>query len=303
MHPIFRNIQYSLYLLGLFPLLTSCQTLAPERPLALPSTDAGIRFLLTFDDGPAASTTPCPTVNVLDSLRSNAVQRNVKAIFFVQTRAPTLGGAEAGKMLMRREHAEGHVLALHSGSVRGHINHTLMAPEELQQSLTDGMEDIARITGSLPLFVRPTFWRYNAKTLGRYENNGLNMVLSDIKAYDGNGGFFQFSNVLSSQRHGSMLSELQRVRGRIGRGELPVVNGVIPVIVTFHDTNSHTAQHLAEYMQILVEEARRAGLRVNDKPYYDSAEEIRTAALDRAEHSVILETRLPARLARFFKGT
>lgn len=258
------------------------------------------RFLLTFDDGPAISSSS-PTASILDRLMQNNVQAGIKAIFFVQTRSPRGGGSPEGLRLLQQEHAEKHVLALHSGSIRGHLNHTTMKPEELKQAVLDGIDDLVKITGSYPLFVRPTFWRYNARTLALYENNGLHMLLSDVKSYDGGSGAFHLNSLFSSQRHGNMLSELRRVRARIGREELPVVNGVVPIIVTFHDTNRHTAAHLEEYLQILVEEARRAGIRLSNKPFYDDAEDIRTAALHRAEHRIILETRLPARISRFFK--
>ncbi len=290
--------------IGVF--LLGCETTIRPPVAEDPSRPSGktpIRFLLTFDDGPSGSTSENSTSAVLDRLRENHVQPGVKAIFFVQTRAPKNGGSTEGKALMQRENAENHILALHSGSARGHVNHTLMDPEELQQSLADGMDDIAAVTGRSPLFVRPTFWRYNAKTLARYDDNGLNMILSDVKAYDGGSGILHFSSLFSSQRHGAMLSELQRVRDRILYRELPAVHGVIPVIVTFHDTNRFTASHVEEYMRILVEEAARAGLVLSSKPFYDNREELETAARGRAEHRVILETRLPARVSRFFKGS
>jgi peptidoglycan/xylan/chitin deacetylase (PgdA/CDA1 family) len=283
-----------------FLLLGGCGSQGHEARLSvLPDRlSTGIRFLLTFDDGPAVDGT---TLSVLQQLRLNKVQPEVKAIFFVQTRSPRNGGSGEGWRMMEQEHAEEHLLALHSGSVHGHVNHTVMKPLDLQQTLEDGMSDISRITGRRPLFVRPTFWRYNAETLARYENNGLSMVLSDVKAYDGGSGLLHFGSMFSSQRKGSMLSELQRVRARIERGDMPIVNGVIPVVVTFHDTNSFTAGHLEEYLHILVDEARRAGLTVSSKPFYDNREELETAALEKAEHRVLLETRLPARLSRFFK--
>ncbi len=260
------------------------------------------RFLLTFDDGPAVTAGPSPTISVLELLSRNALQPGIKAIFFVQTRAPRHGGAEEGRRIMALEHDGEHILGIHSGSARGHVNHTAMRPEELQQSLRDGMGDIQSITGRPPLFVRPPFWRYNAETLSRYERNGLHMLLSDVKAYDGGSGLFHFNSEFSSQRHGNMLSELQRVAVKIRQGEIPSVHGIYPVIVTFHDTNVFTASHLEEYLRILVEEAHRAGIPLGSKPFYDSQEEVETAALQRAEHRVLLETRLPARLARFFKG-
>ena len=49
---------------------------------------------------------------------------------------------------------------------------------------------------------------------------------------------------------------MSEVRERIARGELPVVDGVIPVVVTFHDLNRYTARHTREYLQILLDSAR-----------------------------------------------
>ncbi len=286
---------------GLFFLcLTSagCQTTGQALPAERPAPIEGqVRFLLTFDDGPAVAS-PSPTAAVLESLAHNSVQSGIKAIFFLQTRDPKHGGSQEGRRLMEREHAEGHVLGLHSGTARGHVNHTTMKPDELLQSLTDGMGDIKDVTGRAPLFVRPTFWRYNAETLARYESSGLSMMLSDVKAYDGVNGLFHFSG----NRRGSMLSELQRVRTKIDRGEIPLVNGIFPVVVTFHDTNTFTAGHVEEYLQILVEETRQAGLSLSSRSFYDEREELVAAALQRAEHRVLLETRLPARLAHFFKS-
>ena len=90
------------------PLAGRCRLI--RRPDHL---NAEIRFLLTFDDGPAVEG---PTASVLEQLKNNSVQPNVKAIFFVQTRSPRNGGTEEGWRMMVRENAEEHVLGLHSGS-------------------------------------------------------------------------------------------------------------------------------------------------------------------------------------------
>ena len=91
-----------------------------------------VRFLMTFDDGPSAVPKDNPTQSILDQLANNAVQPNIKAVFFVQTRNRNGGGTAIGQALMRREHAEGDVIALHSGSPRGHINHTQMPWPEFE---------------------------------------------------------------------------------------------------------------------------------------------------------------------------
>lgn len=292
---------YALFFLSFSLVLESgCETTGQETPLRTARVPVEIesRFLLTFDDGPAFMPIPSPTASILDKLKHNSVQPDIKAIFFLQTRAPDYGGSKEGRRLMKREQAEGHILAIHSGSVRGHVSHTSMKPEELQQSLVNGTDDITSVAGQPPLFVRPPYWRYNPETFALYEKNGLRMILTDVKAYDGVKGVLD----LSTRRQGIILSELQRVRTRISRGELPVVNNFIPIVVTFHDKNSFTASHLEEYLQILVKEAGRAGLRMSSKPFYDNKEELETAALKRTVLQVLLDTRLPARIKRSLKG-
>jgi hypothetical protein len=73
-------------------------------------------------------------------------------------------------------------------------------------------------------------------------------------------------------------------RKRLLRREIPSVEGVAPIIVTFHDTNAYTAGHLSEYLELLVAEAGRAGLSLDHKPYYDEAPEMVRAAFQRAVH-------------------
>ena len=93
-----------------------------------------IRFLLTFDDGPSLRQPYNPTSVVLDTLAKNSVQPQIKAVFFVQTRSPSAGGSALGRRLLQRTVDEGHVLALHSGSARGHKNHRYLPPADLDRS-------------------------------------------------------------------------------------------------------------------------------------------------------------------------
>ena len=243
---------------------------APRFPsLSEPSTPG--RFLVTFDDGPHAHTTP-----ILDQLARNAVQSNIKAVFFVQTRNAEGGGCGRGRRLLEREHEEGHVLGLHTGTVQGHVSHTRLSPAALDRSLRDGMEDLCSITRHRTRLVRPPYWWFNQETLTQYERHGLHMMLSDVKAYDGvNWGMHVF-------RRWSFRSQLMEVRRRLLRGALASVQGIVPIIVTFHDTNAYTAGHLIAYLELLIEEAERVGLMLDRKPYYDRASEIVTAALLRA---------------------
>ena len=104
------------------------------------------------------------------------------------------------------------------------------------------------------------------------------MMLSDVKAYDGiNAGFHLF-------RRWSFRAQLPKVRYSLQRGEIPSIEHVIPIVVAFHDTNRYTAEHLVNYLELLIEEGDRAGLCLDDKPYYDEAPGMLKAALQRAVH-------------------
>jgi peptidoglycan/xylan/chitin deacetylase (PgdA/CDA1 family) len=234
-----------------------------------------VRFLLTFDDGPATwSLFDKPsTVRVLETLADNPVQPGIKAIFFVQTRAWNAGGSEEGRALLRREHDEGHVLAVHTGTRGSHESHLHLASEVLEQSLADAKADIAAIAGREPRLVRPPFWTYEESTLAAYERAQLDMLLTDLAARDGVVWGVNFS----LRKRDNLRAQL----ASLGR-DLPVLEGVTPVVVTFHDVNSHTARSLAEYLAILVDEARALGIALAAKPFYDSRDDLERAARLRA---------------------
>jgi len=229
---------------------------------------APVRFLLTFDDGPAPS-----TARVLDSLAANPVQPGAKAIFFVQTRIGN--GAE----MMRRTHAEGHLLAVHTGTEQGHVSHMALSAEELERSLAQAKADIAAQTGgAVPRFVRPPFWFYDESTLASYARAGLAMLLTDINARD---GVVLGINLVPGKRM-QIRAQLERIKQEWQAGTLPALDGATPVVATFHDVNRGTAGNLAEYLQLLVEEARAAGLALGQRPFLDRREELERAAGARA---------------------
>lgn len=242
------------------------------RPQTYPA-----RFLLTFDDGPSGRRAYNPTADILDQLRSNSVQPNIKAIFFLQTRTPVHGGSAIGRQLMQRMHQEGHVLALHSGDVRGHVSHDTLSAEQLAASLRDGKQDIAGITGAPPRLLRPPFWRHNQRARAVYQQAGLHMLLTDINARDGKTiGFVASPRRRTHFRHG-----LSHVRAQIDAGALPVVDAVIPIVITFHDTNVYTARRMDEYLRILLEESARVGLTLSQPAFFSAGEPIERAAAAR----------------------
>lgn len=227
-----------------------------------------IRFLLTFDDGPSPDAEDNPTAKIADTLAANAVQPRIKAVFFVQTRWPGAGGSLVGRGLMRRLAAEGHILGLHSGSVRGHIDHPSMSADELATSLADGIADIKAIARRAPDLLRPPNWAFDARTLAAYGRAGLGMLLTDVSAKDGGPVVFQAAPELGNEHDGRIRRDLVRFRNRLGAGEIPTAKGVAPVVMTFHDTNRYTALHLTDYLSTLVRAADSVGLRVGHPPFY-----------------------------------
>lgn len=264
------------------PVPMSAQTAAALK------TQPPIRFLLTFDDGPARPRTDNSTLSILNTLALNPVQPGIKALFFVQTRSSGAGETAFGRSILEREVAEGHLLGFHTATPR-HANHRFLTPEKLEASLNDGIGDIVAIQGSAPKLVRPPFWNYDKRTFGVYQEHGMHILLTDLSANDGK--IYGFKDSL--RRRSNMLHMLTDVRERIAAGELPAVDGSIPVVVTFHDINGYTADHMAEYLQILLDCARAVALPTAPKAFYDNKEEVERAALGRSVLSGDQNTHLP----------
>lgn len=266
-------------------LLSACVS----APRPQPETEtAPIRFLLSFDDGPSAKLEDNPTRAILDGLAGNPVQPGIKALFFVQTRAPDGGGSEQGQTLLRREQRDGHLLGFHTATL-GHANHRLLSAYELQRSLHNGIADLSAISGKPPRLVRPPYWNYDPRTFAAYRAHGLRLLLTDLSAHDGKTWGFN----ASLRRRSSLRGQLARVAEQIHAGALPVVDGVIPVVVTFHDLNPYTARHLQDYLQILLDVAKDVGLATAAKPFYDQRAALERAALARTLADPLHYARLP----------
>ena len=264
-------------------------------PIALtPQTEqrlqaqAPIRFLLTFDDGPSASGYNNPSRSVLADLANNPVLPGIKAVFFLQTEAARSGGSARGRKTMEREYAGGHVLAFHTATAF-HTNHRWLSDAELERTLSQGAADIAAITGTPPTLVRPPFWNYDRRTYAAYQRHGMRVLLTDLSANDGKIWGFN----ASPRRRANLYRQLSVVRERIALGELPTVDGVIPVVVTFHDINRYTARHLQEYLQILMDSARINGIKTAAEPFYTDHAVLERAALARTVKDVNEPVHLP----------
>ena len=261
--------------------------LTPQTEQRL-QTQAPIRFLLTFDDGPSASGYNNPSRSVVADLANNPVLPGIKAVFFLQTEAARSGGSSRGRKTMEREHAAGHVLAFHTATAF-HTNHRWLNDATLEHTLTEGAADIAAITGAPPVLVRPPFWNYDKRTFAAYQRHGMQVLLTDLSANDGKIWGFN----ASPRRRANLYRQLSVVRERIALGELPTVEGVIPVVVTFHDINRYTARHMQEYLQILMDSARVNGLKTAAEPFYTDHAALERAALARTVKDVNAPVHLP----------
>ncbi|MRJ19596.1 polysaccharide deacetylase family protein [Pseudomonas haemolytica] len=262
-------------------------TLTPTTQERL-QAQAPIRFLLTFDDGPSASGYNNPSRSVVADLAHNPVLPGIKAVFFLQTEAYRSGGSSRGRKTMEREFAAGHLLAFHTATTF-HTNHRWLNDTELERTLTVGAAAIASITGTPPVLVRPPFWNYDKRTFAAYQRHGMQVLLTDLSANDGK--IWGFNG--SPRRRANLYRQLSVVRERIALGELPSVEGVIPVVVTFHDINRYTARHMQEYLQILMDSARINGLTTAAEPFYTDTIQLQQAALGRAVKVVSEPVHLP----------
>ena len=249
---------------------------------------APIRFLLTFDDGPSASGYNNPSRSIVADLAKNPVSPGIKAVFFLQTEAARSGGSARGRKTMEREYAGGHILAFHTAT-GFHTNHRWLGDAELERTLSQGAADIASITGAPPKLVRPPFWNYDRRTFAAYQRHGMQVLLTDLSANDGK--IWGFNG--SPRRRANLYRQLSVVRERIALGELPTVDGVIPVVVTFHDINRYTARHLQEYLQILLDSARINGMQTAAEPFYTDRAVLERAALARTVKDVTEPVHLP----------
>jgi peptidoglycan/xylan/chitin deacetylase (PgdA/CDA1 family) len=266
-----------------------CHCACADEPPAQDIVQVPVRFVLTFDDGPDARTKDNSTLGVLEALSHNSVQNDTKAIFFVETRRKNGAATERGRAVLKREQELGHLLALHDGSSYGHYDHCNLSDAKLQQSLRDGVADLKLISDREVKLMRPPFWDYNERTLTAYAQHDLSMLLTDISANDGKTRGFH----ASPRRRTHMASEMKRVSERIARGEIPVVDDAMPIVVTFHDLNNYTADHMQEYLHILVDEARASGLTVAAQPFYGSRAALERAALVRAHDAAHRDEMVP----------
>lgn len=129
----------------------------------------GMYVALTFDDGPAAATTP----QVLDILKRN----NAVGTFFV------LGeNAARNRSLVARAAAEGNEIGVHTWS---HIKMTGSSLEKVDSEISRTGSLITEITGRAPLVMRPPYGAVNGGLVNHMKTQyGLRSILWDVDTLD-----------------------------------------------------------------------------------------------------------------------
>ena len=206
---------------------------------------ADVTVVLTFDDGPHAASDPDRnyTRQALRTLRTNSVQANTKAVFFIQTHVPFRGGSQSGREVIEAIWAEGHVVGIHTGSTEDHVPHTQRGGQ-----LRDDLQRASRYLDNLGIssaFVRPVGGAVNAAVLQTYRFLGLKMVLWDIDSRDSHSGY-------GRNRIDQWLT--REVRRTISAGKTEL-------IVLFHELDRDTRGNIEHYMEVLTASIREAGHR------------------------------------------
>jgi peptidoglycan/xylan/chitin deacetylase (PgdA/CDA1 family) len=210
---------------------------------------APVRILLTFDDGPhdGALGGNNRTEKVLDALK----HKRARAVFFIQTHAPSRLASPNGSMIASRIHAEGHVLAVHSGSFVDHRCHKwrcaqpadiIGATNGLDSDMIRAKAAIKKIVGTDPKFVRATYGYTDAKCMEVYSQNRLKHVYWDLVSSDDS----RTATAASVQAH--LVAEMKRL-----------ARGAVDLICLLHDINRVTAEHIVEFIDAIDSSVRTIG--------------------------------------------
>jgi peptidoglycan-N-acetylglucosamine deacetylase len=210
---------------------------------------ASVRILLTFDDGPHAGVLGGSnrTEKVLDALR----QRGAAAAFFIQTHVPYRLASPAGHRMAGRAHAEGHVLAVHTGSFADHRCHKWRCTQPadmagavngLDADMMRARAAIKEIAGADPQFVRATYGYTDDRCMNVYHRNDLTHVYWDIVGDD-----------VQPATRDSVSAVLQTETRRLAAGD-------VDLIYLMHDINQVTADHLMDFIDVITASVRANGL-------------------------------------------
>ena len=200
-----------------------------------PSLNSGIpgTIYLTFDDGPKDGTTNV----ILDILK----EENVKATFFVTNSGPD--------NLIKREHDEGHTVALHTSTHNYAVVYA--SDESYYQDLTSVQDRVKRITGETSKIIR--FPGGSSNTISRKYSEGIMSRLTKstlekgFKYYDWNissgdaGGTTETSGV-----YNNVINNLKKDRSNmiLMHDIKPYTRDALRQIIKFGKENGYTFEKI-----------------------------------------------------------
>jgi peptidoglycan/xylan/chitin deacetylase (PgdA/CDA1 family) len=210
---------------------------------------APVRILLTFDDGPhdGALGGNNRTEKVLDALK----HKRAKAAFFIQTHVPYRLASSNGAAIASRIHAEGHVLAIHTGGFVDHRCHKWRCaqPADMDGAINGLDSDMVRakaaiknIVGTNPRFVRATYGYTNADCIEVYSRNSLKHIYWDLVSSDDR------KNATAASVQAHLAAEMRRLS-----------TGPVDLICLLHDINEVTAEHVVEFIDTIAASVRANG--------------------------------------------
>jgi peptidoglycan/xylan/chitin deacetylase (PgdA/CDA1 family) len=230
-----------------------------EPAQRVPPTPTPRVVALTFDDGPHAAglgTGNNRTEKVLDTLRD----KGAKAGFFVQTHAlsdegrPHRGNTRVGRQLIRRMHAEGHAIGIHTGGTVDHESHIAAQAAGRLRGELSGARDFIRDTtateteaGVETTLVRPPFGRSNEAVRDTYAALSLTNLLWDI---DGDPG----GELSLAQLKTNVETGLTAMAARSWRGSTP---SAPKIVMLYHDIRRSSSQNLGAVMDHITLVMRR----------------------------------------------
>jgi len=212
-----------------------------------------VTIALTFDDGPHAADLGIKenkTEKVLNILR----KKEIKAAFFIQTHAPGRAKTANGGNVVQRMAEEGHIVGIHTGSLKDHVEHALRVKDKPEDVNGDGKLDgenglesdlirakflIKKLTGKTPEFVRAPYGRYKAhrEILPTYRRQKLIHVSWDVDSLD---------NTPLKGRRRSPEEVKKALKDSFAASKFN------EVIVLFHDLNLYTSEKLEDYINIII---------------------------------------------------
>lgn len=223
-----------------------------------------IEVVLSFDDGPHAASPESGrnyTQTAFAALKGNLLQKDIKAVFFVQTHAPGRGATPIGQDMISMLAEGGHVIGIHTGSKADHASHRARATAAaydvdgnrvldaadgangLESDMIRAKARLKKLTGRECLYVRPTYGERNRTVRGAYRRQSLKMILWDIDSADNTGS-----------------PSVDGVNFNLYEGMRRCVNADLKqIIILFHDINSRTALNLEEYLGNICISARKLG--------------------------------------------